>query len=57
MAERDKVNFIIGLKPWARNEVKRWKIRTLEEDFAAVDRLVDHYDETYDEKKKSDKPK
>ena len=23
MAERDKVNFIIGLKPWARNEVKR----------------------------------
>eukprot|EP00253_Pinus_taeda_P030089 PITA_30089 len=26
MAERDKVfNFIIGLKPWARNEVKRKK--------------------------------
>eukprot|EP00253_Pinus_taeda_P030661 PITA_30661 len=58
MAERDKVfNFIIGLKPWARNEVKRQKIRTLEEAFAAVDRLVDHYDETSNEKNKSDKPK
>eukprot|EP00253_Pinus_taeda_P015291 PITA_15291 len=58
MAERDKVfNFIIGLKPWARNEVKRQKIRTLEEAFAAIDRLVDPYDETSNEKKKSDKPK
>lgn len=59
MAERDKVfNFIIGLKPWARNEVKRQKIKTLEEAFAAVDRLVEHYDETYDDrKKKSDKQK
>ena len=37
--------------------MKRQKIRTLEEAFAAVDRLVDHYDETSDEKKKSDKPK
>ena len=59
MAERDKVfNFIIGLKPWAHNEVKRQKIRTFEEAFAAVDRLVEHYDETPDDrKKKSDKPK
>jgi len=59
MAERDKVfNFIVGLKPWARNEVKRQRIRTLEEAFAAVDRLVEHYDETSDDrKKKSDKPK
>jgi len=58
MAEKDKVfNFVIGLKPWAHNEVKRQKIRTLEEAFAAVDRLVDHYDETSNEKKKSDKPK
>eukprot|EP00253_Pinus_taeda_P010563 PITA_10563 len=58
MAERDKVfNFIIGLNPWARNEVKRQKIRTLEEAFTAIDRLVDHYDETSNEKKKSDKPK
>lgn len=31
MAESDKVfNFIIGLKPWACNEVKRQKIKTLE---------------------------
>eukprot|EP00253_Pinus_taeda_P009117 PITA_09117 len=58
MAEKDKVfNFIIGLKPWARNEVKRQKIRTLEEAFTVVDRLVDHYDETSNEKKKFDKPK
>eukprot|EP00253_Pinus_taeda_P022531 PITA_22531 len=58
MAEKDKVfNFIIGLKPWARNEVKRQKIRTLEEAFAAVDRLVDHYDETSNEKKNSGNPK
>ena len=59
MAERDKVfNFIIGLKPWARNEVKRQRIRTLEEAFAAVDRLVEHYDETSDDRKqKFDKPK
>lgn len=59
MAERDKVfNFIIRLKPWARNEVKRQKIKTLEESFVVVDRLVEHYDETSDErKKKSDKPK
>jgi len=41
MAERDKVfNFIIGWKPLARNEVKRQRIRTPEEAFAAVDRLV-----------------
>ena len=58
MAERDKVNFIIGLKPWARDEVKRQRIRTLEEAFVAGDRLVEHYDETSDDrKKKSDKPK
>eukprot|EP00253_Pinus_taeda_P003556 PITA_03556 len=58
MAEKDKVfNFIIGLKPWACNEVKRQKIRTLEEAFAAVDRLVDQYDETSNEKKKFDKLK
>lgn len=37
MAERDKVfNFIIGLKPWARNEVKRQRIKTLDEAFADV---------------------
>jgi len=59
MAERDKVfNFTIGLKPWRRNEVKRQMIRTLEEAFADVDRLVEHYDETSNEKKKkSNKPK
>ena len=58
MAERDKVfNFIIGLKPSARNEVKRQKIKALEEAFATVDRLVEHYDETFDERKKSNKPK
>jgi len=59
MAKRDKVfNFIIGLKPSACNEVKRQRIRTLEEAFAAVDRLVEHYDEiSSDKKKKSDKPK
>eukprot|EP00253_Pinus_taeda_P011267 PITA_11267 len=59
MAERDKVfNFLVGLKPWARNEVKRQRTRTLEEAFASVDRLVEHYDETSDDrKKKSDKPK
>ena len=59
MAERDKVfNFIIGLKPWECNEVKRQRIRTLEEAFADVDRLVEHYDETSDDKKKkSDKLK
>jgi len=59
MAERDKVfNFIIGLKPWTCNEVKRQKIRTLEEAFAVVDRLVEHYDGTSDDKKKkSDKSK
>lgn len=59
MAERDKVfNFIIALKPWAHNEVKRQRIRTLEEAFAAIDRLVEHYDGTSnDKKKKSDKPK
>eukprot|EP00253_Pinus_taeda_P035583 PITA_35583 len=59
MAERDKVfNFIVGLKPWARNEVKRQRIRTLEEAFATIDRLVEHHDETSDDrKKKFDKPK
>eukprot|EP00253_Pinus_taeda_P024246 PITA_24246 len=59
MVERDKVfNFIIGPKPWACNEVKRQKIKTLEEAFTTVDRLVEHYDETSDEKKKKfDKPK
>eukprot|EP00253_Pinus_taeda_P033550 PITA_33550 len=59
MAEMEKVfNFIIGMKPWARNEVKRQRTITLEEAFAAVDRLVEHYDETFDDrKKKSDKPK
>ena len=46
MAEKEKVfNFVIGLKPWARNEVKRQKIKSLEEAIAAVDRLIDHYDE------------
>jgi len=59
MAERDKVfNFIIGLKPWACNEVKRQKVKTLGEVFAAFDRLVEHYDEGTEEKKKNiDKPK
>ena len=59
MVERDKVfNFIIGLKPWAQNEVKRQTIMKLEEAFAAVDKLVEHYDETCDDrKKKYDKPK
>lgn len=59
MAEKEKVfNFIIGLKPWARNEVKRQNIKTLEEAFVAVDRLVEHYDEGIKErKKKTDKPK
>ena len=38
--------------------MKTQKIRTLEEAFAAVDRLVEHYDETSDDKKKkSNKPK
>ena len=38
--------------------MKRQKIKTLEEAFAAVNRLVEHYDETSDDrKKKSDKPK
>eukprot|EP00253_Pinus_taeda_P021800 PITA_21800 len=36
---------------------ERERIRTLEEAFAAVDRLVEHYDETSDDRKKSDKPK
>eukprot|EP00253_Pinus_taeda_P036149 PITA_36149 len=59
MVERDKMfNFAIGLKPWAWNEVKRQKIKTLEEAFATVDRLVEHFDEGSDEKKKKyDKPK
>jgi len=59
MVEKDKVfNFIIGLKPWARNEVKRQKIKTLEEEFAVVDHLVEHSDEgTEEKKKKADKPK
>ena len=59
MAKRDKVfKFIIGLKLWEPNEVKRQKIKTLEEAFAVVDKFVEHYDETYDErKKKFDKPK
>lgn len=53
MAERDKVfNFVIGLKPWVWNEVKRQKIKTLEEAFAAVGHLVEHFDEGSDEKKK-----
>lgn len=38
MAEREKVfNFISRLKPWAHNEVKRQKIKTLEEAFATMD--------------------
>ena len=59
MAENDKVfNFIMGLKPWACNEVRRQKINTLEEALAAVDRMVDHFEETFDDKKKkSEKPK
>ena len=59
MAERDKVfNFIIGLKPCAWNEVKRQKIKELEEAFVVVDCLVEHFDEGSDEKKnKYDKPK
>jgi len=32
-------------------------IKTLEEAFTVVDRLVEHYDETSDERKKSNKPK
>lgn len=59
MVERDKVlNFIIGLKPWAQNEVNRKNIKTLEEDFVVVDCLVEHYDEgTEERKKKTDKLK
>jgi len=54
MAERDKMfKFVVGLKPWARNEVKKHKIKKLEEDFAVVDCLVEHYNETSDEKKKN----
>jgi len=59
MEEKDKVfNFFIRLNPWACNEVKRKKIKILEEAFVAIDRLVDRYDEgTEEKKKKSDKPK
>lgn len=59
MEEKDKVfNFIMGLKPWACNEVRRQKIRTLEEAFAAVDKLVDQFEEISDDKKKkTEKPK
>ena len=32
--------------------MKRQKIKTLEESIVAVDHLVEHYDETSDEKKK-----
>lgn len=43
MMEKDKVfNFSIGLKPWARNVVKRKKIKTLKESFATLDQLVEH---------------
>ena len=43
MAERDKLfNFTIGLKPWARDEVKRQKAKNLEEAFAIVDKLIEH---------------
>jgi len=53
MAEKGKVfNFIIGLKPWARNEVNMEKIKILEEAFVAGDCLVEHYDEGSKEKKK-----
>jgi len=37
--------------------VKRQKIKTLEEAFAAVDHLVEHYDEGSNENKKYDEPK
>ena len=59
MARKDKVfNFIIGLKPWAHNELKRQNIKTLEEAFATVDRLVDHLEERVkDRKKQLDKPR
>ena len=59
MAKKDKFfNFIIGVKPWGRNEVKRQKIKTLEDAFDVIDRMVDHYDEgTGEKKKKSEKPK
>lgn len=54
MEENDKVfNFIIGLKPWAHNEVKRHKIKTLEEAFVVVDLLVEHYEEGTEERNKS----
>jgi len=43
MSERDKLfNFTIGLKPWARDEVKRQGAKTLEEAFAIVDKLIEH---------------
>ena len=58
MAEKDKVfNFILGLKPWSCYEVKRKKTKTLEEDFATVDRLIEHYDEGTKKKKKPEKAK
>lgn len=41
MAEKYKVfNFIIRLKPWEYNKVKRRKIKTLDETFVVVDCLV-----------------
>jgi len=58
MVKRDKVfKFVIGLKPWAGNEVKRQKIKTLNEAFVVVDQLVEHYDEASNGKKKFDKMK
>ena len=45
MAEQDKlVNLTIGLKPWARDEVRRQAPKTLEEAFAMVDKLIEHSD-------------
>ena len=45
MIGRDKLlNFTIGLKPWARDEVRRQAPKTMEEVFAMVDRLIEHYD-------------
>lgn len=46
MAERDKVlTLVIGLKHCAHNELKRQKIKTLDEAFVEIYHLVENYDE------------
>lgn len=46
------------MKPRACNKLKRKNIKTLEEVFSLVDRLVDHHEERVeDKKKKYDSPK